>query len=62
MRRAGAGCFRARKKTMAGLTAIVLLTMLAGAQQQPQSQQQAQPRQPDLTTASIEGLMNITVT
>jgi len=62
MRRAGAGYFRTRKKTMARLTAFVLLTIPAGAQQQPQSQQQAQPQQPDLTTASIEDLMKITVT
>lgn len=62
MRRATAGYLRARKKIVARLTAFVLLTIPARAQQQPQSQQQAQPQQPDLTTLSLEDLMNITVT
>lgn len=59
--RVGAGYFRSRKKTMAELAAFVLLAIPARAQQQPLSQQQAQPRQSDLTALSLEDLMNITV-
>jgi iron complex outermembrane receptor protein len=62
MRRAAAGHFRVRKKIMARLTALVLLAIPARARQQPPSQQQAQTQQQDLTTLSIEDLMNITVT